>query len=60
MPYRILVDRQTGHTMIVSPTRQMRKALHVSGRQFKKVYKAANLAEAARKRAARLPKPPEA
>jgi hypothetical protein len=45
---------------IVSPTRQMRKALHVSGRQFKKIYKAANLAEAARKQAARLPKPPEA
>ena len=57
--YLIHVDRQTGVAMIVSPTRQMRKALGVSGRQFRKLYKQANRAEAARRRAL-APKPPEA
>jgi hypothetical protein len=58
-PYRVLVDRKTGAAMLISPTRQMRKALQLSGRQFRKLYKAANRAEAARRRAL-APKPPEA
>jgi len=57
--YRVLVDRQTGAAMLISPTRQMRKALKLSGRQFRKLYKAANREAKARQRAL-APKPPEA
>lgn len=55
-PYAVMVNRETYAAMIISPTRQARKALKVSGRQWRKMYKAANRAEAARKRA--IPKPP--
>jgi hypothetical protein len=54
-PYRVLVDRRTGAAMLISPTRRMRKALHLSGRQFKKEYKAANREAKARQRAALAP-----
>ena len=58
-PYMVMVNRDNGAAMLISPTRQMRKALHVSGRQFRKIYKLANRTEAARRRAL-APKPPEA